>query len=311
MDNRALILGGAGFIGKRLAERLAVSGGVSVYVVDIILPDQAASMPELRYIKNYACASDWSISELCDYVRTLRPTTTIDLRSILIPSSGYRQYCAEILELLAPLGQLLDELASISSLYIYLSSGGAIYGDTDYLRIAEDAVRAPISHYGLSKLLMEEQIVYYARTVGLQHLILRPSNPYGPGQSFVKPQGLIAHAIHCALTNKVLSVYGDGSDVRDYIYIDDLVSYIIDLLASGVRNKIFNIGSGVGHSLNEVVRTIESVSGLIVRQEFYPRRATDPRRIVLDCSRLHQYVEQRQTPLGRGIRILLGGMHRA
>jgi UDP-glucose 4-epimerase len=155
--------------------------------------------------------------------------------------------------------QILFEFCSTinASKVIYLSSGGAVYGDRESYLNTEESVPTPTSPYGMSKLKVERSLLESSRVYGFKPLILRLSNPYGPHQR-VFNQGFINTTLRNVLEGRVQPIYGDGSMVRDYIYTSDLLNVITDLALGTPIHEIYNVGSGIGHSINEVIHIIES-----------------------------------------------------
>lgn len=138
---------------------------------------------------------------------------------------------------------------------VYLSSGGAIYGD--YLRKVhneEDAVY-PKSSYGVVKLAIEKYLLSYSELYGFNTLILRLSNPFGP-YHYNEKQGIINVAIRKALRGEKFQIWGSGDGVKDYIYIEDVCRIIIQLVEDGIHSGVYNVASGMSISVNDIVRHI-------------------------------------------------------
>ena len=185
---------------------------------------------------------------------------------------------------------------------MYFSSGGTVYGNrTDMTPFKETDAMAPISYYGWSKQMMENSILYVHRTAGLKYLVVRPSNPYGHGQNIHAKQGLIAVALGKILAEEPITVWGDGSNVRDYIYIDDLCEAIAQLLEKDVCNTTLNIGSGVGTSINDIIASLKEVVSEEVKVDYLPARSVDVAHMILDTTELKKYVSIAYTPLKDGI----------
>ena len=140
-------------------------------------------------------------------------------------------------------------------------------------------------------------------TQGLRYLILRPSNAYGPGQNLHGRQGLIAVALGKALRKEAVSVWGDGIAVRDYIYIDDLVQATLTLLGKeDAFNKTFNVGSGIGYSVNDILRILKEASGLEVSVNYLPARQEDVSHVVLAIDRIQEMIDFHPLGIQEGIR---------
>lgn len=158
---------------------------------------------------------------------------------------------------------------------LYCSSGGTVYGIPQTLPILENAVPAPISSYGLTKYVIENAIRYFGFKHGLDYVICRPSNIYGPGQSPFRQQGIIAVAMLKTLRQEAITVFGDGSVIRDYLYIDDLTDFFLRCLGGGPGNVTVNVGSGRGYAVNEVLELIRKVSGQPLAVECLAVRSFD------------------------------------
>lgn len=139
---------------------------------------------------------------------------------------------------------------------LYLSSGGAIYGDVlQKVHNEEDAVY-PKSSYGVVKLAIEKYLLSYSELFGFNTLILRLSNPYGPYHYNIK-QGIINVAVRKALKGEKLQIWGAGDGIKDYIYIEDACNIIMKLIESGIHSDVYNVGSGLPLSVNEIAERIQ------------------------------------------------------
>jgi UDP-glucose 4-epimerase len=167
---------------------------------------------------------------------------------------------------------------------IFISSA-SVYGIQLTTPISELAPTNPISSHGISKLTIEKYLEFYNYHYGLDCKILRLSNPYGPGQDIKGRQGFVAIAIGKILSDEKLIVRGDGTIVRDYIYIDDVSSALKELSFTSSNQSLFNIGSGIGHSLNDVVKKLSVLIGKPILVEYGANRFVDITSSVLDISR--------------------------
>jgi UDP-glucose 4-epimerase len=168
---------------------------------------------------------------------------------------------------------------------IFFSSGGTVYGNPAGLPVIEDAPIAPLSHHGAGKAAQEAFCRAHAAK-GQPVTIVRPSNAYGPGQTFQSGFGLIRTMLECARSGSPLEVWGDGENVRDFIYIDDLVEATVRLIGAPTDAGTYNLGSGVGYSINQAKRIVDSVCGKELQAIYRPARGIDVRSVVLDNTRL-------------------------
>jgi UDP-glucose 4-epimerase len=232
----------------------------------------------------------------------VQPDVVIHLASNLVPGSSELAYLDEKAQLGSATVALANRLAERNILLVFLSSGGAVYGPQPGATLSENRDCAPISFYGQEKLEVESYIKFAERSLGLRYLVLRPSNPYGPGQDPRKGQGLISVIIDRALRREPLEVWGDGSVVRDYIHVQDLCGAMVHLLNKGVEGQTVNIGSGTGHSLLEVVDIVEQNLGAKISLSFKEARPVDSPRAVLDITRMLEHGVPEPRSLDSGVR---------
>lgn len=173
--------------------------------------------------------------------------------------------------------------------YMYVSTGGAIYGSCDDSRISEDHPTNPISHYGIIKLASEKYVRMFCPANYLPFHIIRPSNVYGPGQIPFRGQGIVATALGAGIRQTPMTIYGKGDNIRDYIYIDDLCEWVVALCRKGEDGMTYNAGSGEGYSILEIITLIKEI--LAGRQHelilnYLPDRPFDVKRNILDNARI-------------------------
>ncbi len=169
--------------------------------------------------------------------------------------------------------------------FVFLSSGGTVYGDTNIIPTHEDVARHPINLYGTIKVVTEQALVEVSRRTGISVVSLRVSNPYGPGQQGSRRLGFVAAAVEAALSGAPVTIWGDGLNTRDFVHIQD-VARAVGLAAdfSGGAQMI-NIGSGQETSLVEVCRLVGQVSGSELEVRFEQARSIDVRRNALAIGR--------------------------
>lgn len=295
-----LFIGGAGFIGSNIIKKmLRTTNDYQIFVVEPTF----ANLSKLDGLQVKIISGD--LSNL-DTIRLLLDTYEINivvhLVATIIPESDFTDYKREFQNIIFPTIEVMQICAEKHIRFIYFSSGGTIYGNrTDTLKFAETDPMQPISYYGWSKQIMENSVLYVHRTLGLEYLIVRPSNPYGHGQNIYAKQGLIAVAIGKILSGEPIKVWGNGSNIRDYIYIDDLSEIICQLIIKNVVNTTLNVGSGVGTSVNEIIRLLQNIVKEDVKIEYFPARGVDVANMILDITELHKYVEPNITTLYHGI----------
>lgn len=298
--NNILFLGGAGFIGSNLIRTLiGRKDDIKVYVLE-------PSFANISRLDGMEVQVFRGTLQDIDFVQSIIEANHIDtivhLVATIIPGSTFEDYKREYQEVIFPTIELMQYCAQKDIKFVYFSSGGTVYGNrTDLTPFKETDSMAPISYYGWSKQMMENSILYVHRTAGLKYLIVRPSNPYGHGQNIHAKQGLIAVALGKILAGEPIFVWGDGSNVRDYIYIDDLCEVLCQLLEKDVCNTTLNIGSGVGASINDIIQVLRDVVSEEVQVEYQPARKVDVSHMILDTTHLKQYVNVEFTSLVEGV----------
>lgn len=273
-----LVFGGNGFIGSHLVEALHRAGH-ALRVVDVRDPRADLDWQGI----------DYRVGSMIDPIFVRESLDGIDLvyhlASSTVPSTSNRHPIADVeSNLIASLVLLQAMVEKGKRRIVFFSSGGTVYGNPSTLPVAEDHPLTPISSYGVVKVAIERYLLMYQAMGALSPVILRPGNPYGPRQSATGIQGVIASFLAKVHAGQTLEVWGDGSIVRDYIYIADLVDLSI-IAGVGDYCGILNAGSGRGTSIRDVIGSIQRITGRDVRVGYAPGRGFDVRELVLDVSR--------------------------
>lgn len=184
---------------------------------------------------------------------------------------------------------------------IFFSSGGTVYGNQEQQPIREDAVPVPINHYGNLKLCIENTIRTFNFQMKKNMLVARISNPYGPGQDYHKGVGFIDAAIKRAINGETIEIWGEGNNVRDYIYVDDVCRMLHALIDYHGEQEVFNLSSGVGASQNDIVEILKNISP-DVDVTYKPGRSVDAKKIILDNHRIREICDFEMVSLEDGIR---------
>jgi UDP-glucose 4-epimerase len=171
---------------------------------------------------------------------------------------------------------------------VFVSSGGTVYGRPQYVPIDEAHPTDPISSYGIAKLAIEKYLHLFHTLHGLDYAILRPSNPFGERQRVQASQGAVAVFLGKVLKGEPVDIWGDGSVVRDYIYIGDLIAALLAAQRYTGAMRIFNVGSGAGLSLNQLLDGIAQVTGRKAERRYLDARAFDVPANVLAVDRARQ-----------------------
>jgi UDP-glucose 4-epimerase len=168
---------------------------------------------------------------------------------------------------------------------VFVSSGGTVYGVPQAVPISETHPTNPVSSYGIGKLTIEKFLHLYHTLHGLEYTVLRLANPFGERQRANAAQGAVAVFMNRAILNQPIEIWGDGSVVRDYIYIADVIDALVKAAFYQGEERLFNIGSGQGKSLNEILTAIETLTGRAVNRTYLPGRAFDVPANVLSITR--------------------------
>ncbi len=274
-----LVMGGNGFIGSHLVDRL-VADGHSVRVFDKYPERYRAPLTEVEY--HYGDFGNRGL--LGEALRNI--DTVYHLISTSLPKTSNDDPAFDVQSNVIETIFLLEQcLAQKISKFVFVSSGGTIYGRPERLPIAEDAPTNPECSYGITKLTIEKYLALYHHLHGLDYLIVRPSNPYGSRQDPRGIQGAIAVFLGKVAGGEPIVVWGDGEVGRDYIYIDDLVEGIVRAVGTPSQSRIFNLGSGVCVSLTQLIEIIGDAIGSIVAVHHAPGRGFDVPQIRLDITR--------------------------
>lgn len=184
----------------------------------------------------------------------------------------------------------LFELCASASIkkVIFASTGGAIYGQTDTRLQSETDAPQPVSPYAIGKLSIEHFLRYFKVKKGLDSVSFRISNPYGERQPLNRKQGVIPIFLQHITDNQPLTILGDGSMVRDYVYVKDVVSMIADVFERPMQHGLYNLGSGQGASVNELVQAIEDITGKTAEISHQPVPSTFVHHVVLNTDRFEE-----------------------
>ena len=297
-----LFVGGAGFIGSNLIKRLLGDSGYKIYVLE----PKTANISRIEDLTVEIIRGELMDIDLMESIITSNKIeVVVHLVSTLIPGSSYDDFIDEYQNVIFPSIRLMELCCRHDVKFVYFSSGGTVYGERkSYNPFKEDEDLLPISYYGWSKQMMENSILFKSRTQGLKYLIIRPSNPFGHGQNLFGKQGLIAVSLGKILGGHPVEVWGNGSAVRDYIYIDDLSDVFVKLLQNeNIINTTVNIGSGIGYSVNDILAFLKIVSGKDFEIRFMDARHVDVSNMILNVDKLKSLIDFKVTPILDGMKI--------
>jgi UDP-glucose 4-epimerase len=214
----------------------------------------------------------------------------IDLAYATVPKTSYGDPIFDLRANVPGSVSLLEESRAVGVRRLLLvSSGGTVYGSSQYLPIDESHPTTPISPYGITKLTVERYALMFHKTHNLSVIIVRPSNAYGANQRSHTGQGFLATAIDCILSRRQIEIYGESGSVRDYIHVSDLAEGIIAAINCGINGEVYNIGTGIGVSNLDVISLLRPIAedrGYSVQISHVPSRSYDVEANILNCKKL-------------------------
>lgn len=296
------LLGAAGFIGTNLVVELAKNPENKITVVD-------RNKNNFRTLRNmnlpYLNIIESDLTMDSDYEKLVEGQDLVyHLVSTTVPTTA-NQAIAEELKGNVVLSSNLFEACVHQGVkkVVFLSSGGTVYGKESKCPLNEKTPTNPITSYGIQKISIEKLLYLYNYMYGLDYRIIRLTNPYGPYQRPNGVLGAVTTFTYKALKGEEIQVYGDGSVVRDFIYIDDAVRGIQKIVNGVARHHTFNLGCGYGTSIKQVLETIERVLDIKLNVKYTEARKVDVPVNYLDIKRFETaYGSLNPISLEEGIR---------
>jgi len=269
---KCLVLGGGGFLGSHLSDVL-LKNGYAVRIFDRRNLERYrtfAAEENIEWVEgDFINQEELSAAVVgCDIVYHLI-STTLPKSSNDNPIYDVETNVVGTLHLLEAARR--EKIKKI----IFISSGGTVYGVPESVPIREDHPANPICSYGITKLAIEKYLYMYHVLHGLDYCVLRLANPFGERQRATAAQGAVAVFLDKALKGETIEIWGDGSVVRDYIYVHDAVEAMVKTIDYTGNQRLFNIGSGKGQSINEILDVIESLLGRSVERKYTTGRLLD------------------------------------
>ncbi len=305
---QVFVSGGAGFIGSHLTERL-LERGHTVLVYDNLSTGKWENLPvthgDLEFIqgdiRNAALVTE--LMQGMDAAVHLAAVASVQA-SIDDPVTTHQTNFDGTINLL--------EAARKNDVKRFLyACSAAVYGDTAEIPVSEDTIPNPLSPYAADKLAGEESLLDYYNRFGLAATSFRFFNIYGPRQDPSSPySGVISIFVDRLMSNKPVTVFGDGKQTRDFVYVSDLVDLLVMALEeSRGAGGVFNVGTGTRHSLLELLDNLEKLSGKQIERRHEPARIGDILHSCADVSRLKRlFGRAPSTPFDQGLKKLLDSM---
>lgn len=281
---RTVIFGAAGFIGTNLAIRLSKEQTCEIVVIDKC-EDYFSTLKTLSLSNVTYKVAEFGMNTNFDDLLECGDTV-FHLVSTTVPTTSNQHIQEELLANVVVSSKLFDAcVRKRVKKVVFISSGGTVYGKEVNCPLGENTPTNPISSYGIQKVTIEKLLYLYNYMYGLDYRVIRLANPYGPYQ---RPNGILGAVTtftYKALCKEPITVFGDGTVVRDYIYIDDAINGIMTITKNDSKYRTFNLGCGKGTSINELLDTIKDTLGVEISIQYKESRKVDVPINYLDISR--------------------------
>lgn len=282
MDKKIIaVFGGGGFLGSNICDRLLKDGHqIKIFERPRIEPYRTFSKDEMVEWVTGDFSSKHDVEAFIDGVDVV-----MHLISSTLPRGSNDDVIFDVQSNVMPSLNLLDAMATKGiKKIIFISSGGTVYGNPIYTPLDEEHPTNPMVSYGITKLTIEKYLLLFQKLYGIKANILRVANPYGERQRVETAQGAVGVFLNKALRGEPIEIWGDGSVIRDYIYVGDVADAFVHAVDYQGEKSVFNIGSGHGKSLNELISTIKDILGLDFEVRYLPSRSFDVPVSVLNSS---------------------------
>lgn len=269
---KIIVFGGGGFIGSAIVDRLLLDGHtIRIFERPRVVPYRKFESHEPV---EWVAGDLLSIHDVTDAIEGA--DVVLHLVSTTLPKSSNDDPIYDVqTNLVATLQMINAMVAHKVPKIIFISSGGTVYGTPKYIPMDELHPTEPKVSYGITKLAIEKYLLMYEHLYGIKSIILRVANPYGERQRIETAQGAVGVFMHRALHGLPIDIWGDGSVSRDYIYISDVAEAFAKVVFYSGKKNVFNVGSGVGTSLNELIAQIEAVLNLTISRNYLSGRPFD------------------------------------
>jgi UDP-glucose 4-epimerase len=280
-----LVTGGAGFIGSHLCDRLLAEGH-RVIAVDDLSTGRIANLSEARGYGNLFTFFNMDVR--AEGMRQLferhRPEVVMHVAAqASVPVSVKDPVLDASVNIMGLLNVAECAVAVGTRKIVYAASGGTLYGEPRKIPAKETATGRPVSPYGISKKVAIDYLAFYERYRGLAFTALALANVYGPRQDPSGEAGVVAIFASAMLAGRAPTIFGDGNQTRDYVFVDDTVHAFV-LAAERGDGRTVNVGTGVETSVNGLYRMLAEITGFAGEPQHGPERPGDLRRSALDPS---------------------------
>jgi UDP-glucose 4-epimerase len=301
---KVLVTGGAGFIGSHIAEAY-MARGARVWVVDNLSSGKKSNVAKgIELIEMDICDNglDGLFKDVGGFDVISHHAAQLDVRSsVLDPRNDARINIDGFLN--------VSECALKygTSRFIFVSSGGVVYGEPTVRPTPETSPKMPLSPYGVTKLTAENYLFYYANVHGLEYAAVRYSNVYGPRQDPHGEAGVVAIFSNRIHAGQPLTIFGDGEQTRDYVYVGDVVQ--ANMLVTEAKlepplqldNRAYNVGTGIETTVNELARELITAAGADIELKYAPARPGELQHSCLDNSRIRSLGWKQSRTLAEGL----------
>lgn len=294
---RAIVFGGNGFIGYHLVH-LLIKNGWEVTVYDRAIKSRFTNWEVQPLYVQGELGNRKLIREVLE-----KNDVVFHLAYATIPQTSNDDPAYDVQSnIVATVNMLMECTKTDIQQVVFLSSGGTVYGIPKQLPIPEEHVLAPICSYGITKMAIERYLYLFKYLYNLPYAILRPSNPFGEQQNYLGTQGVISVFLGRIAKNQPVEIWGDGSVVRDYFYVEDLARACLMAAECDIPDLLVNVGSGHGLSINDLLNIISDTLKQNIDVRYREGRSFDVPKLVLDISRSHQLLGwEPKIPLNVGI----------